>query len=216
MKVALYGGSFDPFHRGHLEPAKKSAEWLGLDRVIYLPAKRPPHKPDRELTSPYHRFALVAASIIDEPWAEVSPWELDREGTTYCFEQLDAFRSARPGDEILLMIGADSLADFPSWKKSTEILRDTAVVVLPREPFDRERIGARVSESISERIRWFSGGEPCPEGPSAGAIWVLPVEPVTISSTDLRNRLAAGGEVRGEIPAAALELIGRHRLYRGQ
>lgn len=216
MKVALYGGSFDPVHRGHLESARAAASWLGLDRVILLPARRPPHKPDRVLASSFDRYALLAAAIVGEPWAELSPWELEREGVTYTHEQLAAFRSARPADSVSLLIGADSLADFPGWRRSDEILDSTGIAVLPREPFDRDACEARLPANFRERVRWLGPGERTNGGPvPVGEIWVLPLRPVTISSTMVRARLATGDPVGDLVPAPVAELIRRHRLYSG-
>lgn len=217
MKVALYGGSFDPVHRGHLESARAAAAWLGLDRVILLPARRPPHKPDRVLASAFDRYALLAAAVVGEPWAELSPWELEREGTTYTHEQLSAFRAARPGDEVGLLIGADSLADFPGWRRSDEILAATGIAVLPREPFDRDACEARLPAPFRERVRWLDAEAATPAvGPvPVGEIWVLPLRPVTISSTMVRARLATGERVDDLVPAPVAELIRRHGLYSG-
>ncbi len=215
MKIALFGGSFDPIHRGHVDSARAAASWLGLDRVIFLPARRPPHKLDRELASPFDRYALIAASIVAEPWAELSPWELERTGTTYCWEQLEAFRAMRPADPLTLLIGADSLADLPGWRRAEEIVAATPIAVCPREPWDRSAAEAALPAGWKSRLRWFEPGEAAPAGISAGEIWVLPIAPVTISSTGLRRRLASGDDIGNDVPPPARELIRRHGLYGG-
>ena len=213
MRLGLYGGSFDPFHRGHLEPARAACRWLGLDRVTFLPARRPPHKRDRNLASPFDRYALLALALDGESWAEASSWELEREGTTYAIEQLEAFRGMRPGDEIVLLVGADSLADFPGWHRADEIAASTPIAVLPREPWGRRQVEPRLPEEIRRRVTWFDEGAPAPGPISAGQIWAAPLRPVTISSTELRRRLASGEAVDGEIPEAALRFLRRRGLY---
>ena len=210
-RFALYGGSFDPIHRGHLEVAGAAAALLGLPRVVFLPAARPPHKPGRVLTSPYHRFALVAASIVGRPWAEVSPWELERPGTTFAFEQVAHFSTL---GEPTLFLGADSLADFPSWVRAEELAATARIAVLPREPhIEPAALAEKLPEWLASRIRVVAGGESAASGHLPGEILWVPVPPITISATALRARLSSGEPVEDDIAAPALELIRRHRLY---
>jgi nicotinate-nucleotide adenylyltransferase len=214
VRIGLYGGSFDPIHRGHLEGARSAGRWLGLDRVVFLPARRPPHKLDRTFASPFDRYALIAASIVGEPWAELSPWELERDGTTFAIEQLESFGRMRPGDRITLLVGADALADFAGWRRAEEIAAGWSIGVFPRDPWSWSSLAAKLPGWLAARFRAFAADAPAPGAISPGEVWGLSIPTVTISSTELRRRLAAGEPTGEDLPPAAAELIRRHRLYR--
>lgn len=135
----LYGGTFDPVHNGHVQVPLAAMQHLGFDRVLYVPANIPPLK-ECAPTLPSHRLAMLQLALRDLPWAEISTIELDREGTSYTIDTLEALYSA--GDSMRLLIGADQWQQFQSWKRWEEIIELADPVVMPREgcEIEHERI----------------------------------------------------------------------------
>ena len=122
MRLGLFGGTFDPIHFGHLILAEQCRETCALDRVWFVVAGAPPHKPG-DRTAVAHRLEMVRIAIAGHPAFAVSEIETMRPGPHYSVETLDAVRRERPEDELFFLIGADSLADFPGWREPDRIAR---------------------------------------------------------------------------------------------
>src|SRR6188472_858835 len=144
MKLGLFGGSFDPIHRGHVEPVRAALAEVGLDRVLYLPTARPPHKQIRKLAPPWGRFAMVELALLGEPRLQVSPYELQLERPAYTVETLEHFRRELPDAELHLLIGEDSFRDLTQWVRWTDIARLANLVVLARP------LGGAIAEPLPD------------------------------------------------------------------
>ncbi len=181
--VGLYGGSFDPPHRGHVELARRAKEELGLEHLVVLVSADPGHK--RVETPADLRLRLARAAFPED---EVL---LDMEART-----VDTLRAHPEWRDPVFLIGADEFCDFPAWKDPDEVLRRTRLAVATRPGFPRELLET-VLEQLEqpERILFFE------------------IEPLPISSRDLRERLAAGEDVSRELPPAVAEIVGAERLY---
>ena len=129
----LYGGTFDPVHNGHVEVPFAAMQHLRFDRVLYVPAHIAPLKEDTP-TSSSHRLAMLQLALADSPWAEISTIELDREGTSYTIDTIEAVLTE--GGSIRLLIGADQWQQFQSWKRWDEIIAIADPVIMPREGYD--------------------------------------------------------------------------------
>lgn len=199
-RVGIYGGSFDPIHRGHVEPALFAAERLGLDEVVFVPAYAPPHKPDGATVSAFHRFAMCALACAPHPAFRVDDFEVVRGAPVYTIDTLAHFRAVDAGAEVVLVLGSDSLATFATWKAWREIAATTPIAVLEREPWTRaaaeREVPAELIERFDDTILW--AGNP----------------PVTISSTWLRSALREGDpEAVAALPPAVARYLTRHNLY---
>jgi nicotinate-nucleotide adenylyltransferase len=154
-RVGVFGGTFDPVHVGHLAIANAALEDLGLDRVIFVPARRSPLKPDVPVASPADRLAMLDAAIADEPRFGVSRVELERDGPSYTVDTLDALH--REGD-LFLILGSDAYADFARWR-DPERVRALATVVLaarpgaPNAPRDVRMLDAPLMDISSRELR---------------------------------------------------------------
>jgi nicotinate-nucleotide adenylyltransferase len=180
MRVGVFGGEFDPPHLGHLAVVRTARDQLGLDRVLVIPAARPPHR--RESRTPAEdRLRMAELTFAGEPQVEVSRVELDREGPSYT---VDTLRLLAGADELVLIVGADQ--DVRDWHEPDEILRLAQLAVAPR------------------------GGHAIDDGD----VTELEMEPVDLSSTRVREAIAAGGGTAAVVPAV-LELIRSRGLYGG-
>lgn len=199
MKIGLFGGSFDPIHRGHIEPIQEARRALGLDRVLYLPTARPPHKPGRALAPAPARYTMVELALLNEDGLYVSPHELT-ERPAYTIETLEHFRREMPEAELFLIIGGDSFVDLHLWVRWREIPQAARLVVLARPGWDLD--GPSLHPEIAELGK-------------TDRVILLRQTPVDISSTRLRENLAAGLPLPpGAIPDLVVRYVQKYDLYR--
>ncbi len=193
MRLGLFGGTFDPIHLGHLILAESCREACGLDRVWFVVAGEPPHKPVGR-TPVADRLEMARIAVAGHPAFEISEVEASRPGPHYSAETLEVVRRERPGDDLFFLIGADSLADLPFWRDPERIVGMATLVVVNRPGLD----------APSEAIGLPPGGQPIRE---------VAIPPIGISSTDLRRRLAEGRSIRYQVPRGVEAYIKAQGLY---
>ncbi len=201
MKLGIFGGSFDPIHNGHIEPARRAREVLGLDRVVYLPTARPPHKPGRQFARSQRRFAMVELALLDEPDFLVSAWELTPGRPAYTVETLERFQHRHPDAELCLLLGADSFKQLPTWKRWQDIGRLASLAVLTRPGWDYRSVEQGVPGELRELV-------------DSGRVHFVRNPPVEISSTELRHLFRTGGDIPpGAAPKLVVDYIRKYALY---
>ena len=210
-RKAVFGGSFNPIHFGHLLMADEMLERLRLDRVVFVPAAAPPHKPAAMLAPAEHRYEMVKLAVAGHPGFEVSDVELRRRGPSFTVDTLEAM--AGPGDELFLLIGSETFLDLLSWRQPRRIVELTRLVVVPRtgSAFDPESAAAlKVLREIgAER---FVGPDD-PIGPAT--VLVVHAASLPISSSDLRARARQGRSLAYRLPESVAAYIARQGLYAG-
>jgi nicotinate-nucleotide adenylyltransferase len=194
MRIGVFGGTFDPVHDGHVLPVEAAALKFGLRRVLYVPARLAPHKQSPP-TDPRHRVAMVALAISGHPDWSIDLEELDREPPSYTVDTLRAIAARRPGDELWLLMGTDTLAGFDRWRSPGEILRLARIAAFHREPFAGPNVRIPELPGVADRLTVFDGGS------------------VKISATAIRNDLAEGRSIAGKVPMPVAEYITKHGLY---
>lgn len=191
QRLGIMGGTFDPIHLGHLVTAEQARADLGLDEVVFLPAGQPWQKDD-DTTSSEHRYLMTVLATAANPAFSVSRVEVDRDGPTYTVQTLRELRAQLPDGELYFITGADAILNILTWKDADECLELATFVAATRPGYDLARLEA-------EGIR----AEVC----------VLDVPALAISSTDVRERFAAGRAVRYLIPREVEEFARKHGLY---
>jgi nicotinate-nucleotide adenylyltransferase len=194
MRVGLFGGTFDPVHIGHLILAETCREACSLDVVRFVVAGEPPHK-GRPRTAAKHRVEMVELAIAGNAAFDVSTVELDRPGPHYSFETLERITAESPGDDLFFLIGADSLADLPGWRRPERICELASLIVVNRPGTPEEVLHSFVP----------------PEGSKPFHHVTMP--DVGVASRDIRRRVAEGKSVRYLIPRAVEVYLQEHRLY---
>jgi len=198
--LLIYGGTFDPPHRAHVELPFVAADRIGADGVLFVPAGQPPHKPrDPHRTPAKHRAAMIRLAVADKPNARVDTREIDRDGPSYTVDTLRELHAELPGVELRLLIGADMALIFDKWREPAAIERLAEPVVMIRPPHDREALlGELPAES---RDRW--------------AERIVAVPAMDVSSTAIRRAIAAGrlDAVADQLPPRVADYIRAHHLY---
>jgi nicotinate-nucleotide adenylyltransferase len=193
-RIGVFGGTFDPPHLGHLVLAEWAWARLRLDRVLFVPAGVPPHKRGRRLSDPAHRLAMVRLALRGNPALVVSDLEARRAGPSFTVDTLRALHARHPGARLFLLMGADSLADFPTWRDPAAIGRLATLVVAARP--------AR------------PGGRSRSPGSGSPRVVYLDNPLVDISSSALRARARSRLPLRYLVPDPVAAYIARHGLYR--
>jgi len=209
-RVAVFGGSFNPIHYGHLLLADEMLELLALDRVLFVPAGQPPHKPASAVAPAAHRHAMVRLATAGHPRFAVSDLELRRPGLSYTVDTLEALAAA--GDQLLLLIGSETFLDLLSWRAPRRIAELAQLVVVPRtgSAFDPDSTAAqKVLREIGADGFAAAGGATV----AARAVLIAHVTSLPLSASDLRSRARERRSLAFRLPDSVIEYIRAHRLY---
>ncbi|MCS7234594.1 MAG: nicotinate-nucleotide adenylyltransferase [Armatimonadota bacterium] len=200
-RIGIMGGTFDPVHLGHLVTAEEARWQLGLDRVIFVPNRHPPHKDPGEVTDPEHRFRMTFLATATNPYFDVSREEIDRPGPSYTVDTLRAFRARWAGVELFYITGADAIHQIlrGEWHRTEELLRLCEFIAASRPGYSLNREDWHNS-SIGRAYR--------------DRIHLLEIPALAISSTEIRWRVRNGKPIRYLVPEAVEQYIVKHGLYR--
>ncbi|MGZ8868208.1 MAG: nicotinate-nucleotide adenylyltransferase [Thermoanaerobaculia bacterium] len=205
MKIAICGGTFDPFHRGHLAPVLAVRAQLQWSAIIYVPAWRQPFKTDRQSASGYHRFAMavLATHTFDDVF--VSPRELDRGTISYTVDTLEELRREHPDATLDWIIGDDNVAELGAWKNIGRIFELANFVVLTRH--EGAAGGIARPPLIADRVTTAEE-----RGRSGGVVFAKNIE-VPVSATEIRRRVRSGEAIRDLVDPLVARYIQHNRLY---
>ena len=196
--IGILGGTFDPFHLGHLSIMEAAAEEQLFDRIILLPARVSPFKIGREIADREARVAMLELVAEEYPSAEVSRLEIDSTRVSYTFDTLTEMQKQYPGDRLWFIVGSDSLLSLEQWYKGKELLRGFSFVLAPRPGCDK----ADTDEHL-RRYREIYGTE----------IRVLHNRLKDISSTEIKKNIREGKPIDSLVPEPVADYINEHRLY---
>ncbi len=210
--VGIFGGTFDPVHFGHLRPALELKEQLGLESLHLIPCNIPPHRGEPHAT-PEQRCAMLELAIGNEPGFVLDRRELERDGPSYMVDTLKSLREeygeARP---LCLIIGADAFLGLPNWYHWQDLARLAHIVVAHRPGWVLEE--SELEPALQQLLQHRLDGPQQLGDSAAGGVLLQTVTQLAISATDIRRRVAAGGNANYLLPQSVWDFIRRHNLYR--
>ena len=196
-RIGIYGGTFNPIHRGHIHLAREIQAALQFDRLLFIPSRIPPHKEAKQLASGQDRLEMVRLALEEElPEAVISDLELKSRGKSYTFYTLEKLQALLPDSAFTLIMGTDMLLTFDQWFRWRDILSMACLAVAARN--------AGEQQLMEKKARALS-----PEG----RITVVPMTPLPMSSTDVRRIIRTGGDPSALLPEKVWAYIRDRGLY---
>lgn len=217
MKLGIMGGTFNPIHYGHLRPAEEIRERLKLDKVLFIPSARPPHK-DSEIIDPHHRLEMARLAVKTNPFFDTSPLEILRKGKSYSVltleELLDEYHA-----ELYFLLGIDAFLELPTWREADRLFTLTNFVILPRPPFTFQALSqspylrslarsalSELDQGLKQSYKKVSDG--------GKFIFFERVTGLDVSATYIRKAIKAGKSIKYLLPVSVESYIIAHRLYK--
>lgn len=211
------GGTFNPIHYGHLRPAEEIRERLKLNKVLFIPSARPPHK-DSEIIEPHHRLEMARLAIRSNPFFDVSPIEVERKGKSYSERTLDEILK-NYGGELFFLLGIDAFLEVPTWRNADKLFSLANFVILLRPPYSfqslskspylrflKNSILIELDQGIRQSYRKVSE--------NGRSICFERVISMDISSTFIRKNINAGRSIKYLLPDPVESYIITQRLYK--
>ena len=198
MNIGVLGGTFDPIHNGHLILAEEARARLNLAELLFVPAGQPWLKMGTPISAAGHRVEMVRLAIADKPYFNLATMEIEKAGPSYAVDtiaELEARFGA--GNKLFLVLGWDSLAEFPQWREPSRLITMCYLVVAPRPGYPRPDLNALdiIIPGISQRVTMMDKPE------------------IDISASEIRKRVAQGLSIRHLVPEPVEKYIKQHRLY---
>ncbi|MRR05702.1 MAG: nicotinate-nucleotide adenylyltransferase [Deltaproteobacteria bacterium] len=211
MKIGIFGGTFNPIHFAHLRIVEEIRETFALSKVIFVPAATPPHKPLADDLSFAERLKMVTLAVEDNPFFSVSDVEGQREGKSYSIDTLRIFREKFPGDELFLIMGSDSFADFRSWKNYAAIFSCCNIVAITRPGTSISLLEA-LPVDIAHEFCYHESQNRISHR-SGYSVYRIEGTQLDISSTAIRSLIRQGKSIKYLLPATVEHYIKQQRFY---
>ena len=199
LKKAIFGGTFDPIHNGHIYLAYEALKLLKLDKVIFVPSGNPPHKTDKMVTDAFIRSELVKSAIVDESKFEMSYFEVNNSGFSYTYKTLEYFNQLEKSTQWYFLTGSDCLTELHYWKNVSTILKLCNFVVFNRPGFDEQLVYQKKLEAEKKYNK---------------EITLLEINPLDISSSMIRQKVKNHEEIGELVPKSVQISINKLSLYK--
>ena len=219
MRLGLFGGTFNPIHRGHLRAAVQIRHIFGLDRVFLIPAALPPHKRPGEVAAAADRLHMILLSLEGREGLDVSDVELKRTGPSYTIDTVRHFKGrTAQEDQVFLVIGLDAFLEIDSWKSYRDLLAQIAFIVVnrPQAGVDADAGWKRLGDYLRDRISsdyTFDAAQACYRRPGSQPIHVCAIDAVDISSTQIREMIKRGRPIDHLVSPNVAQYIISKGLY---
>ena len=205
-KIGIYGGTFNPIHKGHINAAVKTREELEIDEILFMPVHIPPHKEPEDLVSWQDRIKMIELSISEEPDFKVSDMEIKRKGLSYTFDTLRELEE-KINCELFFILGTDSFLSFKTWHKWEEILKIANLAVINRPGF-------RIKKELLLKDGYFLWRKNCFKHRINKTIYFIDIEGINVSSTQVRDNLLTIKERIVYVDEKVEDYIKQKGLYR--
>lgn len=198
-KIGILGGTFDPFHLGHVSIGERSIEEVGLDELILLPANVSPFKINREMVEEIHRINMLEAFVKNHPDFSVSRLEIDTDNVSYTYDTMETFRKLYLDDKIYFICGSDALVTVENWYKGKMLLENTDFIVANRPGIDGDVLNEKIKHYVDSYLTEI----------------ILLTNPILeVSSTEIKEKLKLGMSIHNLVPGEIEKYIDEYALYR--
>jgi nicotinate-nucleotide adenylyltransferase len=217
--IAIFGGTFDPIHVGHVRGIIESREILGAPRVMFIPTGNPPHKQGGSLSEGRHRIEMVSLVRDELGFGELNSFEVDRDDPSYTVHTVSHIKKKWVETPVTVIMGSDSLLEISSWYRYEELLSEAHIAVLPRPGFLTDRYVEEIKEAIKPlEIVSFENGNPSPKCDSiltdrGTRIYLLKIHRLNISSTNIRKKVGRGESIKFLVTNKVEKYIIENKLY---
>ena len=197
-EICLMGGTFDPIHYGHLVVAEEVRQSFNLDKVVFMPAGRPPHKTGQIISEPHHRVNMTLLATASNPYFEVSTLEVERRGPSYTVDTVEEIKKAYGIDKVYFITGADAVLEMLTWKDVERLLSMTTFIAATRPGYDLHHLEDTLKTLPKEIIK---------------KILPLEVPALSISSSNIRARVREERSIKYLLPEPVEAYIQKNKLY---
>jgi nicotinate-nucleotide adenylyltransferase len=216
-RIALFGGTFDPIHNGHLKAAEGVQEFFAFDRILFIPSYIPPHKESEDVASAEHRLKMVELALSLHERFFPSSVEIDAMGTSYSIVTLNKIKDIFPQTEIFFLLGVDAFLEIETWKDYEDVLEQCSFIVMSRPGYYLHDAKKTLTDKYDRRMVEVSGPVPKDnEGDFSHKIYLCPIHTLDISSSEVRERVGANQSIRGLVPENVENYIKERHLYLGK
>lgn len=198
-KIGILGGTFDPFHLGHLSIADTALHELNLDQLVLMPTKVSPFKLGREMADEHDRVEMARLVASENKNFILSTIETDSPGVSYTYKTFETLKKQMPDDDIMFIMGGDSFISLDKWYKGHELLREAEFILAIRPGVDRDKTLKKV-----DHYRETYGAR----------IYVVHNELLEISSTEIKKAIKEGRSIEAFVPKCVERYINEHGLYK--
>ncbi|MFH2060388.1 MAG: nicotinate-nucleotide adenylyltransferase [Pseudomonadota bacterium] len=214
MKIGLFGGTFNPFHNGHIDISLHVQQAHELEKIFFIPSATPPHKPDTNLACAQDRYEMVKASLKGHKTLLVSDKELNREGPSYTIDTINAFKQEYdPGTQFYLLMGSDAFLDITTWKAKDQLFKIVKIIIMLRGDWGNTRaIASFIDENISKGYTFNKKNEIFSHAEKQEII-ICKVPKIDISSTMIREQIKQNKAISDLVPASVERIIRTKELY---
>jgi nicotinate-nucleotide adenylyltransferase len=221
QRIGLFGGTFNPIHRGHIHAADIVAKKFPLHKIILIPSALPPHKAPDNLAGAEDRLEMIRLAAADQVTLHVSDVEISRSGPSYTIDTVAYYQEHFSSQiKLYLIVGIDAFLEIETWKSYAELLKKIPFIVMSRPraespggTLDVDLIQEYLTRTVSTKYI-FSSTDACFEHPDKKPIFILDIKPLDISSTDIRFRIKHNRSVRSLVPEAVEAYIQTRGLYK--
>ena len=218
-RIGIYGGTFDPIHYGHLRVAAAICEAFALDRFFFVPAFVPPHKRERQISAPYHRYAMVVLATLNHPQiarTKLAALTLELEAPTrpYTIETLQRLQTIHPTADLFFVMGADSFAEVDLWRDYERLLREYNIIVAARPPADELSAQHLSSKCQSHVVDLRGSKRPNLAALTEPKVFLTDYVAVDIAATQVREAVRREQPIAEFVPPDVARYIATYDLYR--
>lgn len=217
MKIGIFGGTFNPVHYGHLRAAEEVRERLNLNRILFIPSKKPPLK-TKGIAQAKHRYEMLKIALLDNSYFELSDIEFRLKGKSYSVKTIEVLKKSNPEKNFSMIVGIDTFLEIPKWWHPEKLVSLIDFIIISRPNFRfldlqaspyikiKKKFLKELDEAKIERYET--------ELPTGVKVILLRLTPIGISSTEIRNLLTHGKSVKYLLPADVKSYIILNKIYK--